>query len=259
MLRTVASEVPWPPGVHEFFPPPIAGPDHWFTKFTLFLWISVAVILIFFLVAYRNPKLVPTKHAVDGRVGLRVRARRHREGHDRRTGRGFAPYLSTLFVFVLVMNLWAIVPGVQISPNSHIAFPAMLAVISYVIFNYVGIREHGFAKYLKAQLVPPGVPWWLIPLVVPIEFLSTFILRPLTLALRLFANMFAGHVILLVFSLGGFVLFNSEAIFLKPVSLLSWALAIGLTLFELLVAALQAYVFVLLTSFYVQTSLADEH
>jgi F-type H+-transporting ATPase subunit a len=128
-----------------------------------------------------------------------------------------------------------------------------------VIFNYVGIREHGFLKYMKAQLVPPGVPWWLVPLVAIIELLSTFILRPLTLALRLFANMFAGHVILLVFSLGGFMLFNSEAIFLKPVSLLSWALAIGLTMFELLVAALQAYVFVLLTSFYVQTSLADEH
>jgi F-type H+-transporting ATPase subunit a len=259
MLRTVASEVPWPPGVHEFFPPPIAGPEHWFTKFTLFLWISVAVILIFFLVAYRSPKLVPTRtqwmaESVYGFV---------RDGiaKDMIGARGvaFAPYLSTLFVFVLVMNMWAIVPGVQISPNSHIAFPAMLAVITYVIFNYVGIREHGFLKYMKAQLVPPGVPWWLVPLVALIELLSTFILRPLTLALRLFANMFAGHVILLVFSLGGFMLFNSEAIFLKPVSLLSWALAIGLTLFELLVAALQAYVFVLLTSFYVQTSLADEH
>jgi F-type H+-transporting ATPase subunit a len=174
-------------------------------------------------------------------------------------GVAFAPYLTSLFVFVLVNNLWAIIPGVQISPNTHIAFPAMLAVVTYVLFIFVGIREHGFLKYMKNQLVPPGVPWWLIPLVALIELLSTFILRPLTLALRLFANMFAGHVILLVFSLGGFMLFNSEAIFLKPVSVLSWALAIGLTLFELLVCALQAYVFVLLTSFYVQTSLADEH
>jgi F-type H+-transporting ATPase subunit a len=245
--------------VHEFYPPAIAGPDHWFTKFTLFLWISVALILIFFLVAYRNPKLVPTRtqwiaESVYGFV---------RDGiaKDMIGARGvaFAPYLTTLFVFVLVNNIWAIIPGVQISPNTHIAFPAMLAVVTYVLFIVVGVREHGFWKYMKNQLVPPGVPWWLIPLVAIIEFLSTFILRPITLSLRLFANMFAGHVILLVFSLGGFLLFNSDAIFLKPVSVLSWALAIGLTLFELLVCVLQAYVFVLLTSFYVQTSLSDEH
>src|SRR5689334_14736403 len=173
MLRTVASEVPWPPSVEEFFPPAIAGPDHWFTKFTLFLWVSVALILIFFLVAYCKPQLVPTRtqwlaESVYGFV---------RDGiaKDMIGSRGvaFAPYLPTLFVFVLVMNVWAIVPFVQISPNSHIAFPAILAVISYVIFNYVGIREHAFLKYVKNQLIPPGVPWWLIPLVAVIEILST--------------------------------------------------------------------------------------
>ncbi len=259
MLRTVASEVPWPPGVHEFFPPPIAGPDHWFTKFTLFLWISVAVILIFFLVAYRSPKLVPTRtqwmaESVYGFV---------RDGiaKDMIGARGvaFAPYLSTLFVFVLVMNLWAIVPGVQMSPNSHIAFPALLAVITYVIFNYVGIKRFGFKKYVLNQLIPPGTPVWLLPLLLPIEFASTFILRPLTLALRLFANMFAGHIILLVFTLGGFLLFASDNFALKGISFVSWAFAIALTLFELMVAVLQAYVFTLLTAFYVQTSLAEEH
>lgn len=259
MQRTVAQDLPWPPGVDDFFLPPIAGPDHWFTKFTLFLWIAVALILVFFLTAYRNPKLVPTRtqwlaESVYGFV--RNGVAKELIGHE---GVRFAPYLSTLFVFVLVNNLWGIVPGVQISPMSHIAFPALLAVITYIIFNYVGIKRHGFVKYMKAQLLVPGVPWWLYPLLIPIELASTFILRPLTLALRLFANMFAGHVILLVFTLGGFLLFNAESIFLRPISVLSWALAIALTIFELLVAVLQAYVFTLLTAFYVQTSLAEEH
>jgi F-type H+-transporting ATPase subunit a len=88
---------------------------------------------------------------------------------------------------------------------------------------------------------------------------STFLLRPFTLALRLFANMFAGHVILLVFTLGGFVLLGSQSLFIKPISLLSWAMAIALTFFELLVAVLQAYVFALLTASYVQGALAEEH
>jgi F-type H+-transporting ATPase subunit a len=259
MVRTIAAELPWPPGVEDFLLPPIAGPEHWFTKFTLFVWIAVALIIVLFMLAYRNPKLVPTKsqwlaESVYGFV---------RDGVAKdiigQEGVRFAPYLASLFVFILVNNVWGIVPGVQLSPNSHIAFPAFLAVVSYIIFNYVGIRRFGFKKYILNQLVPPGTPWWLLPLLVPIEFASTFILRPFTLALRLFANMFAGHIILLVFTLGGFLLFASDNFLLKGVSLVSWAFAIVLTLFELLVAVLQAYVFVLLTSVYVQGALADEH
>jgi len=174
-------------------------------------------------------------------------------------GLRFAPYLATLFVFILVTNLFSIVPLIQVSPNAHIAFPAMLAVISYVMFNYLGIRQHGFWPYIKMNLFLPGVPWPMYFLLVPIEFFSTFILRPLTLALRLFANMFAGHVILLVFTLGGFVLLQSDSLFIKPISVLSWAMAIALTFFEVLVCALQAYVFALLTASYVTGALAEEH
>jgi F-type H+-transporting ATPase subunit a len=259
MMRTVAAELPWPPSVDDFLLPPIAGPEHWFTKFTLFVWVSVALIIVLFLLAYRNPKLVPTKGQwlAESMYGF------VRDGIAKdmigQAGLRFAPYLASLFLFVLFNNIWGIVPGVQLSPNSHIAFPAFLAVLTYVIFNYIGIRRFGFRKYVVNQLVPPGTPWWLLPLLVPIEFASTFILRPLTLALRLFANMFAGHVILLVFTLGGFLLFASDNWALKGISFVSWAFAVVLTLFELMVAVLQAYVFTLLTAFYVQTSLAEEH
>jgi F-type H+-transporting ATPase subunit a len=259
MVRTVAQDLPWPPSVEDFFLPPILGPDHWFTKFTLLVWVTVALIILLFMFAYRNPKLVPTKgqwlaESVYGFV---------RDGIAKDIigveGLRFAPYLSSLFLFILFNNLWGIIPGVQMSPNSHIAFPAFLAAITYFLFNYVGIKKHGFRKYVLNQLIPPGTPWWLLPLLVPIEFASTFILRPLTLALRLFANMFAGHIILLVFTLGGFVLFASDNFALKGLAFVSWAFVVALTFFELLVAVLQAYVFALLTAVYVEGALAEEH
>ena len=252
-----SEDLPFPPSVEEFFPPSIFGPEYWFSKFTMLVWLTVGILIIFFLSAYRNPKIVPTKlqwmaESVYGfaREGIA----KSMIGHE---GVRFAPYFATLFCFILLNNLYAIIPGIQISPNSHIAFPIVLAVISYVLFNYVGVRRYGFVKYMKNSLVPPA-PWFILPLLVPIEFFSTFLVRPVTLSVRLFANMFAGHMILLVFSLGGFVLLQ-QPWYIKPISLLSWALAIALTFLEALVIVLQAYIFVILTSSYVSGALAEEH
>jgi F-type H+-transporting ATPase subunit a len=172
-------------------------------------------------------------------------------------GLRFAPYLTTLFVFILVNNFFAILPFFQISPMSHFAFPATLAVISYILFNYVGIRKFGVVKYFKNALVPPA-PWYILPLLVPIEFISTFLIRPFSLSVRLFANMFAGHMLLLVFTLGGFALINANGL-LAPISILSWLLTIAITFLEFLVVILQAYVFTVLTASYVQGALAEEH
>jgi len=254
-----AEEVPFPPSVHDFYPPSLVeGGGYWLTRFTLLVWVAVALLIVFFLLAYRDPKIVPDRkqwlaESVYGFV---------RDGVGREMigpeGLRFAPYLATLFSFILLMNLFAIVPFIQVSPNSHIAFPAMLAVISWIMFMAVGVRRHGLVKYLKISLVPPA-PWFVLPILIPIEFISTFLVRPFTLAVRLFANMFAGHMILLVFTLGGFALLNAEALFLKPISLLSWAMAIALTFLEAMVILLQAYVFVVLTASYVQGALAEEH
>src|SRR6185312_11690674 len=175
-------------------------------------------------------------------------------GHQ---GVRFAPYFTTLFCFVLLTNAFAIIPFFQISPNSHIAFPAILAVISYVLFNYIGIRHHGFGKYFKHALIPPA-PWYILPLLIPIEAFSTFIIRPFSLAVRPFANMFAGHMLLLVFTLGGFAMLNANA-WLAPVSVVSWVMTVALTLLEALVIVLQAYVFTVLSASYIQGALAEEH
>jgi F-type H+-transporting ATPase subunit a len=256
-----AGQANFPPSVEDFYLPSIlpwgAHDSYWITKFTLMIWIAVGVLIIFFLATYRNPKLVPTKkqwfaESIYGFVRNNISV--DMIGH---AGVRFAPYFTTLFCFVLVTNAFAIIPFFQISPNSHIAFPAILAVISYVLFNYIGIRHHGFGKYFKHALIPPA-PWYILPLLIPIEAFSTFIIRPFSLAVRLFANMFAGHMLLLVFTLGGFAMLNANA-WLAPVSVVSWVMTVALTLLEALVIVLQAYVFTVLSASYIQGALAEEH
>jgi F-type H+-transporting ATPase subunit a len=253
----LAGGVPWPPSVDDFYLPGYFYP--WITKFTVMVWIAVALVLIFFLVSYRKPKLVPSKaqwiaESVYGfgRNGIAGDV----IGPE---GIRFAPYIVTLLSFVGVMNLFAIIPFFQISPSAHIGFPAALALISWVLYIYVGMRKHGPLRYLRLMTMPSGAPLWLMPILIPLEFLSNFIVRPFTLAVRLFANLFAGHFILLVFTLGGFVLLNSSTLAIKPISVVSWAMDIVLTFLELLVALLQAYVFAILNAVYLQTSLTEEH
>jgi F-type H+-transporting ATPase subunit a len=257
----LAADTPFPPSVEDFYLPSIlpwgAHDSYWVTKITVLLWAAVAIIIIFFLVSYRKPQLVPTKKQwlaesiygfVRNNISIEMIGPR---------GVKFAPYLTTLFCFILLMNFFGIVPLLQISPNAHIAFPMVLAIISYVMFIYVGIRHHGFWKYWKVSLVPPA-PWFILPLLIPIEFFSTFMVRPFSLAVRLFANMFAGHMLLLVFTLGGFAMISANAWFI-PFSIVSWAMTIALTFLEFLVIVLQAYVFTVLTASYVQGALADSH
>ncbi|MFC0530891.1 F0F1 ATP synthase subunit A [Phytohabitans kaempferiae] len=255
----------FPPGVGSFdYRSLIPGLEDtaWagaFTKISLLVWVTVALILIFFMVTYRSPRLVPTRgqwiaESVYGLV--RDNIAKDIIGHQ---GVRFAPYLTTLFVFILINNVWSIVPFAQISPNSHIAFPIVLAVASWLVYVGVGIRKHGFFGYIKASCWVSGAPLFVQPILVPIEFFSNLLLRPVTLAVRLFANMFAGHMILLVFILGGVALFEAQALLLRPVALLSWGMAIVMTLFELGILVLQAYVFTLLTATYLQSSLAEAH
>jgi F-type H+-transporting ATPase subunit a len=257
-MIVVADGTPFPPTVEDFYLPSIApwgGNDYWFTKVTLLVWLTVAILIVYFLVSYRKPQLVPTKkqwlaESIYGFVRNNIAV-----DMIGKEGVRFAPYLATLFSFIFLMNLWGIVPFIQISPNSHIAFPIVLAMVSYVLFIYLGFKKHG-AGYLKHALVPPA-PWFILPILVPIEFFSNFIVRPFSLAIRLFANMFAGHMLLLVFSLGGFAMLNANLL-LAPVSVLSWVMAVALTFLDFAVIALQAYVFTVLTASYIQGSLAEE-
>ena len=141
---------------------------------------------------------------------------------------------------------------------SRVSFPYALALITFLVFHYVGVKKHGIGKYIKDIMFMPGVPKAAYILITPLELLTFFLVRPLTLSLRLFANMFAGHLLLLVFILGGEHLLQG-VIGLKLISPFAFAIGIVLTFFEFMVQCLQAYIFTLLTALYIAGALADEH
>jgi F-type H+-transporting ATPase subunit a len=244
------------PGKDSFILPGIVGG---FTKPMAEVILSVVIVFVFFMVSGRRALLVPNRVQFAGEGVYRF----VRDGIAQDTiGPEFAryvPYLTTLFSFVLVNNIFGIVPFLQFPSMSRIGFPAGLALLSWLTFNYVGIRRKGFGRYLKEVCVPPGVPAWILPLLVPLEFFQTIITRPLTLGLRLFANMFAGHLMLLVFILGGDYMLREGSGALPVLSVFSFVMGIAMTIFEALIQVLQAYIFTLLTSLYIAGALADEH
>jgi F-type H+-transporting ATPase subunit a len=251
------------PGLGEFYPETVAefsllGVDFAITRITIILWIATALMLAFVIAASRKPQIVPGKLQFVGESGYSL----VRDGIARDVvgprGIPFAPFLAALFFFILFNNFMAIVPFAQISPMSKFAFPLVLAGICWVLYIYIGIREQGAGKYFKDILFLPGVPKPMYILVTPIEILQNFVVRPFTLAVRLFANMFAGHMLLVVFSLGAVYLFQvgNYSVVFGPISAL---MAIVMTFFELLVIFLQAYVFTVLMGTYLNGSIEAEH
>jgi F-type H+-transporting ATPase subunit a len=170
----------------------------------------------------------------------------------------FMPYLFSLFTFILTNNIFGIVPFLQFPSFSRISFAYVLGIITFGVFHYVGIRRQGIKKYVKDIMFMPGVPKPVYILLTPIEIATFLIVRPLTLSLRLFANMFAGHLLLMIFFLGGEHLLQG-AIAMKAIGFFAFGMGIALTFFEFLVQCLQAYIFTLLTALYIAGGLADEH
>jgi F-type H+-transporting ATPase subunit a len=247
------------PGPGDFEFPPIFGEGTFFTKPMLVIVLGALAVGLFFYLATRRASLVPAKVQFMGE-GVYGFVRNGIVGDTiGREGRRFVPYLTTLFVFLVVLNISGIIPVLQLPATSKIAIPLVLAVISWVIFNYVGIRKHGFVGYFKNMMFPPGLPKPIYVLLAPLEFFSTVIIRPITLTLRLTLNMFAGHLVLLLTVLGGEYLLVEKGGLLAVASIVPFAFSIVLTFFEAFVQVLQAYVFVLLSALYIAGALADEH
>lgn len=246
------------PSPSDFVFSPLFGKGTVFTKPMLIIIVGSIVIAVFFYLAARRSRVVPGKLAFAGESlygFVRNSIAGEAIGHG---ARKFVPYLATLFAFLLVMNLSGILPFVGFPATSKFALPLFLAIISCVIFNVVGIRRQGFFGYFKNMMFPPGVAWPIYILLAPIEFLSTVIIRPITLTLRLQLNMFAGHLVLVLTILGGAYMFHASGAlpFLSWVGFLS---GIVLTFFEAFIQFLQAYVFVLLSALYIGGALVDEH
>ena len=226
-------------------------------KTVLLVWAAVVIVAALFLAAARRPELVPTgiRNLVEAGIDFVERdIAREVMGLE---GVAWVPFLTTVFFFILLMNVFGIIPLVQFPPTSRMAIPLYLAVQTWILFIAVGIKTQGPWRYFKNSLFPPGVPKALYILVVPMEFLSTFLVRPFSLAVRLFANMMAGHLLLVAFSVIAAALWSrSPAVVILPLPVVT---AIALTGFELVVAVLQAYIFTILTAVYIGESIHPEH
>jgi F-type H+-transporting ATPase subunit a len=248
------------PGPSDFVFPPLFGEGTFFTKPMLIIVLGSLLIAVFFYLASRRAAQVPGKLQYAGESAYGFVRNSIALDSIGKEGMRYVPYLATLFFFIAVLNIAGIIPLLQFPATSRIAIPLFLAVISCVIFNAIGIRRMGLGGYFKAMMFPPGIPWPVYILLAPIEFFSTVIVRPVTLALRLTFNMFAGHLVLLLFVLGGEYLLleygGVVGVLAGSVSLLG---SIVLTFFEGFVQLLQAYVFTLLSALYIGGALVDEH
>ncbi len=259
-----------PPGPGDFNLPPV-GPDETFgflgqtmylgvTKPMLQIVLAAVVVFGFFYIASRKRAMVPGKLQFAGEQAYGfVRNSMGRDIIGSHDFLRFVPYLFALFFFILLNNLFATIPFIQFPTFSRAGLTYALAILSWIIYNAVGIKKHGFVGYLKLQSVPSGVSGPILGLLIPLEFISNILVRPVTLALRLFANMLAGHLLLILFALGGQYLISEMSIAYAPVGILAWLMFIAISFLELLVQFLQAYVFVLLNAMYIQGALADEH
>ena len=252
-----------PPSIAEFFPDVVlfAGTPFAMNRIMLIrVLVTIGLVLLFYI-GTRRMKLVPTRFQSVIEMGLDfVRVNIAEDLLGKKDGQRFLPLITTIFFLVLGMNITGIVPLLNIAGTSVIGLPMLLAVIAWVTFIYAGLRS-GPGRFLKNSLFPPGVPWYFYIIVTPIEFISTFILRPVTLTLRLTFNMIVGHLLLvLFFSATSFFLYEwPQAGLMKIFGLGTLAFGFAFTLFEILVAVLQAYVFALLTAVYIQLSVAEEH
>ena len=239
----------WESAKHSWVIPLHIGPiDVSINKAVWFLWIGAAITFLILFVGSRMLKDRPSTYQVI--VEEIYGFGRNLGGQVGEEGRKWFPYTLSLFVFILVLNLIGLIPN-SYPVTSNISFTLGLAIFTLIIYNFVGIRRNGLGTYLKS-FVPPNMP--AKPLMVPfmffVEGLQQFVTQPLTLGMRLYANILAGHLIIFVF-LGLILYFGVESV----VPLLTLPMAIVFYAFEIFVAVIQAYIFAVLTQVYIELAM----
>jgi F-type H+-transporting ATPase subunit a len=235
-----------------------SGPLGFNKTAAIYIFAAVATMLVFYLGTRRKDQLAPAgllqNTAESGVAFVRNQIIMQTMGTD---GLRYLPYLTALFFFIFFSNITEILPFVQFPANARFAMPLVLALVTWVVYHAVGIVRQGPGHYLKNSTVPPGVPAPILPLVVVIEFVSWLIVRPFSLMVRLFANMLAGHLILVTFaSLCAALWAAKVSIVILP---FSFALLVAMTGFEILVSFLQAFIFAILTAVYIDASMHPAH
>ena len=246
------------PGPADFWQPLIGDGPWAITRSMVVALLSVVLISAWLLFSTRKLAVVPGKAQffTESVYGM-VRNGLARDIIGSKEFLRFVPLLFSMFTLILVNNLFGIIPPIQFPTMSRFGFPLALALIVYVVYHVVGIKSMGLGGYFK-HMVPPGLPIAIVPLIFFLELLTYFVTRPVTLALRLFGNMFAGHILLLLCVLGGeHLLFEGEGA-VKIAGVAAFLGGFVMTLFEGFVQFLQAYVFTLLTALYLAGAVAAE-
>ena len=238
-----------------------AWTDIWITNHITLAVIGAIVVIGFWLFMSHNLKVVPSKRQFGGEYLYNV----IRNGIGREIigeeYHKYVPYLLTLFTFILVNNWFGEFFPFMFPTFSKVGFVWGLALMTWVLYNGVGIKKWGFFGYLKKATIPGGVPWPLLILIIPLEFLSNIIIRPITLTLRLFANLFAGHLLVMIFVVGGtwLLTYTQHNLFYNLAGGVSLIVSFAIFALELFVGFLQAYVFTILTAQYVSSATAEAH
>jgi F-type H+-transporting ATPase subunit a len=228
----------------------ILGIDFSITKHVLMMWIAAALVVFVFRYAFREQRIIPSGVAnlLEAMiVFLRDEVVLPNMGEE---GRHYLPYLLTVFFFVLFCNLLGLIPFAA-TATGNVSVTAALAIISLIMIQVAGIREHGIKHHLQ-NLIPHGIPAWLLPIMIPVEIMGQFT-KPFALCIRLFANMTAGHIVILSFLSMIFIL---KSLWVSPISVF---FALFISLLELFVAFLQAYIFTMLTSLFIGMSIHPQH
>ncbi len=246
------------PGLHSFvFEPLFTVGGIEVNKPMLLAVLGSVITIVFLWAAFGRAKLVPGKLQMVGEAGYDfIRKGIVYEALGKKEGEKYVPLMVSLFFFIWMMNLWSIIPVAQFPVTSIIAYPAGLALLVYLIWVPLTFKRHGFIGGIKNISGYNKELGWVLPLVMVLELFSNLLIRPFTHAVRLFANMFAGHVLLLIFTIASWYLLNGIGIAYAGVS---FVMVILLTVFEMFIQALQAYVFVLLACSYIQGALAKHH
>lgn len=227
------------------------------TNYSFFLIIAIALTAIFFFVAARKMSMVPKGIGNLGEMGVEFVRNNIVLDVMGSEGVKYLPFVVTVFFAVLFNNFLGLIPGLKPGTGT-LGTTFGWGIMVFVVYNWIGFKKNGFLGYLKSFL-PSGTPWWLVPLIYPLEVISHF-LRPFTLGVRLYANMYAGHIILGVFGILVVVLAEGFAPVGLVISSLSLIMQIVMYAFEVFVAVLQAYVFAILTTVYINGALhATEH
>ena len=247
------------PSAEEFYQPLWFDGPWAITRPAVVLLLSVGLIAWWLVATTKRAAIVPSKGqwVTEGAYGF-VRNGIARDIIGSKDFLRFVPLLFSMFMLILVNNLFGVIPPIQYPTMSRVGIPVALTLVVYVTYHYIGIKRVGLRAYFK-NLVPPGLPAWIRPAIFVLEVITFFITRPLTLALRLFGNMFAGHLLLLLFITGGEYLITTGGLGLKLAGVGSFGMAFVLTVFEMLIEFLQAYIFTLLAAMYIAGSLSDDH